>query len=113
MMKWHDCRYLIIAVFWAGMSMSSAAFANSVITYCKDSNTLAINDTYQVCGNSPVLNPGNLNCQNYTNYREQICASGCDPKTGDCTPSSMDRLIIIAGVIILVLGFIVYLARRY
>ena len=59
----------IFMLFCATFIMANAAFANNVVTYCKDSNTLVINDTYQVCGASPVLNPGNLNCQNYTNYR--------------------------------------------
>ena len=83
------------------------------ITYCQNSTTLAINDTYEICGGSPVLNPSVLNCQNYTRHREEVCASGCDPNTAACTPLPIDRLAIIGGVIILILGFIVYLARRY
>jgi hypothetical protein len=95
------------------LSASGIVFGNNVISYCVDNMTLGLNDTFEVCGNSPVLNPGALNCQNYTRHMEEVCASGCDPKTGTCTPLPMDRLLIVGGVIILVLAFIVYLARRY
>jgi hypothetical protein len=105
-------KFALIALAVVLMAGHGYAF-NNTITYCVDSNTLAINDTFDVCGNSPVLNPGNLNCQNYTRHMEEECASGCDPKTGACTPSPMERVTIIAAVFILVLAFIVYLARRY
>lgn len=82
-------------------------------TYCKDNMTLVINETFTVCGASPVLNPNAQNCRDYARTREEVCAAGCDPKIGACTALPMERLAIVGGVIILVLGFIVYLARRY
>lgn len=82
-------------------------------TYCKDNGTLVINETFTVCGTSPVLNPNSQNCRDYSRTREEVCAAGCDPKTAACTPLMMDRLLIVVLVAILVFGFIVYLARRY
>lgn len=95
------------------LAMAGAVFGDTLVTYCVNSSIIGINDTFEICGNSPVLNPASLNCQNYTRHMEEVCAAGCDPKTSSCTPLPMERLYIIVGVIILVLGFIVYLARRY
>lgn len=109
----YDRRHLVWVVFWLGLFMVNSVYADNTITYCVDSGTVAINDTFQVCGTSPVLNPGSSNCQNYTRHMEEVCAAGCDTISNNCTPLPMNRMFILVGVFIIVLLFIVFLTRRY
>lgn len=78
--------------------------------YCKNESVLVIQDNFTVCGPSPVLNPSDLECQQYNRSMEEVCAAGC--ANSQCTPLAFDRSILIAGVIIGV--FVVILViRRY
>lgn len=91
--------------------LSVPVMASTTISYCKDSSTLAINETFQVCGPSPVLNPSAVHCANYSTHREELCASGCDTKNASCAPLPFDRALIIVAIIVFIL-LMIWVARR-
>lgn len=108
--------FLIVAISWiAGLVLVpfSLANLNNTITFCRDANTSVIIESYEVCGTSPVLNPSNSFCQNYTQTREELCASGCDTNVGTCIPPPIDRTFTLAVIFIGIVAFILVLARWY
>lgn len=99
---------LVALVFLALMSLP--VYSDNSITYCKSNSTLTIQETFQICGNSPVLNPLSNNCQYYNKTRDELCAAGCT--NGQCTPLGYERLILIVAFIVAVL-LLIYIVRRY
>jgi hypothetical protein len=92
-------KMLLMLVAVAALSVPSMA---QTVTYCKNSSVLAINETFGIC--SPA-------CANYSMYREEICAAGCDPKNSSCAPLPFDRALLIVGIILFVV-FIIWASRR-
>ena len=89
----------------------SVTFADSV-TYCINNSTLRKNETFVVCGSSPVLNPLGNDCYTYQKTKDVFCSNGCDSQRDMCIPSDFNRLILIM-VIVMFVVVIVAVMRRY
>lgn len=100
-----------IALMLLAVSVLAVPSFAQTVSYCRNSSVLAVNETFEVCGPSPVLNPSAVQCANYSRYREEICASGCDPKSSSCAPLPFDRALLIVGIILFVVFFI-WVVRR-
>lgn len=84
---------------------------NPTVTYCLNDSVEVINESYSVCGGSPVLNPDVNFCQNYSNTRQEICAYGCYNSTGTCNPSPVTTALILLLIIVAVIVAVILIWR--
>jgi hypothetical protein len=103
--KWEVMKFILVVMLLAAPSVAQT------LTYCVNESVLAVNETFQVCGPSPVLNPSSVHCANYSTHREELCAAGCDPANASCAPLPFDRALIIVAIIVFII-LIAWAARR-